>query len=97
MNALEKLVEQNRLPILFIGSGLSKRYLYRYPNWDELLEMAFKKYNSDLFQLQKHKDSLSRAGASAFEVNIKLASTIENEFNAAFYDRKIKIGNKRHG
>lgn len=92
MNALEKLVEQNRLPILFIGSGLSKRYLYKYPNWDELLEMAFKKYNSDLFQLQKHKDSLSRAGASAFEVNIKLASTIENEFNAAFYDRKIKIG-----
>lgn len=96
MNALEKLVEQNRLPILFIGSGLSKRYLYRYPNWDELLEMAFKKYNSDLFQLQKHKDSLSRAGASAFEVNIKLASTIENEFNAAFYDRKIKIGNSKN-
>lgn len=96
MNALEKLVEQNRLPILFIGSGLSKRYLYRYPNWDELLEMAFKKYNSDLFQLQKHKDSLWRAGASAFEVNIKLASTIENEFNAAFYDRKIKIGNSKN-
>ena len=95
-NALEKLVERNRLPILFIGSGLSKRYLYKYPNWDELLEMAFKKYNSDLFQLQKHKDSLLRSGASAFEVNVQLASTIEDEFNNAFFDRKIKIGNNKN-
>ena len=42
-NVLERLASGKRLPILFIGSGISKRYLYRYPNWEELLELSFKK------------------------------------------------------
>lgn len=95
-NVLERLVDAKKLPILFIGSGISKRYLYKYPNWDQLLEMAFKKYNSDIFQLQKYKDQLSRSGASPFEINIKLATMIENDFNAAFYDRKITIGKSKN-
>ena len=41
-NVLERLVSKNKLPVLFIGSGISKRYLYKYPNWNELLEMAFR-------------------------------------------------------
>lgn len=90
-NVLEKLAEGKKLPVLFIGSGISKRYLYNYPDWDGLLEMAFKKYNSDTFQFQKHKDSLIRQGLSPFDVNIRLASIIENEFNNAFFDRKIKL------
>lgn len=97
-NVLEKLVESKKLPVLFIGSGISKRYLYRYPNWDELLELSFKKYNSDMFQFQKHIDSMSRKGLSDFEINAGLATIIENEFNAAFFDRKIalNIGNKKN-
>ena len=95
-NILERLVDNKRLPILFIGSGLSKRYLYKYPNWEQLLEMAFRQYNPDIFQLQKYKDQLSRSGASPFETNIKLATIIENDFNAAFYDRKIKIGKSKN-
>ena len=39
---LDKVVASRRLPILFIGSGISKRYLYHYPNWEELLELSFK-------------------------------------------------------
>lgn len=56
-NVLERLVAGKKLPILFIGSGISKRYLYKYPNWDQLLEMSFKKYNSDIFQLEKTESS----------------------------------------
>ena len=97
-NALERLADGNRLPILFVGSGISKRYLYKYPDWNGLLEMAFRKYNSDIFQLRKHKDSLIRKGVSDFEINTKLATIIEDEFNAAFFDRKIKlnIGNSKN-
>lgn len=97
-NALERLADGNRLPILFVGSGISKRYLYKYPDWNGLLEMAFRKYNSDIFQLRKHKDSLIRKGLSDFEINTKLATIIEDEFNAAFFDRKIKlnIGNSKN-
>ena len=58
--------------------------------------MIFKKYNSDPFQFQKHKDSLSRQGLSSFDANARLASILEDEFNAAFYDRKIKIGKNKN-
>ena len=97
-NVLETIVESKRLPVLFVGSGISKRYLYNYPTWDELLELSFKKYNSDIFQLQKHKDSFRRQNLSDFEINSNLASIIEDEFNAAFFDRKIKlnIGNSKN-
>lgn len=90
-NILEKLVASKKLPVLFVGSGISKRYLHNYPTWDELIELSFKKYNSDLFQLQKHKDIMLREGLSPFEINTKLASIIETEFNSAFFDRKIKL------
>lgn len=91
MNVLEKIVLSRRMPVLFIGSGISKRYLYRYPNWDELLELSYAKIGKDPFQLQKYKDQFTRQGLSPFEINTKLATVIENEFNLAFYDRKIKL------
>lgn len=97
-NVLDKIVESKKLPVLFIGSGISKRYLYNYPNWNELLELTFKKYDSDMFQFQKHIDMLKRKGLTPFEINTQLATIIENDFNNAFYDRKIKlrIGNTKN-
>ena len=89
-NVLEKIVTCKRMPVLFVGSGLSKRYLYNYPDWNELLEQSYAKINADSFQLQKYVDQFKRQGLSPFEINTHLASVIEDEFNAAFYDRKIK-------
>lgn len=36
-NCLYKLLKLHRIPMLFVGSGLSKRYLKNYPSWDELI------------------------------------------------------------
>ncbi|MCI7130377.1 MAG: SIR2 family protein [Lachnospiraceae bacterium] len=88
---LDKIVQSKRMPVLFIGSGISKRYLYRYPDWNELLTLSYRKINDDPFQLQKYKDQLVRQGLTDFEVNTKLATIIENQFNEAFFDRKIKL------
>lgn len=88
---LDKIVESKRMPVLFIGSGISKRYLYRYPDWNELLALSFRKINGDPFQFQKYKDQFVRQGLSDFEVNTKLAAVIENQFNEAFFDRRIKL------
>ncbi len=88
---LDKIVESKRMPVLFIGSGISKRYLYRYPDWNELLALSFNKISDDPFQFQKHKDQLIRQDLTDFEINTRLATIIEDQFNAAFYDRKIKL------
>lgn len=91
MNALDKIVNSNRLPVLFIGSGISRRYLQNYPNWDELLQKSFFMYNDDPFQYQKYIDRFTREGLNNFEILAKMGSIIENGFNDAFYDRKLKL------
>lgn len=90
-SVLERIVESKRMPILFIGSGLSKRYLYKYPNWDELLQLSYQKISPDMFQFHKYHDQLSRQKLTPFELNARLASIIEDKFNEAFFDRKIKL------
>jgi hypothetical protein len=90
-SVLDEIVMANRTPILFVGSGISKRYLYNYPSWEELLETSFAKFDEDPFQYQKHKDSCKRKNMSEFDTNTYLGTLIEEEFNKAFFDRKITL------
>lgn len=96
MNALDKIISNKRLPVLFIGSGISKRYLYRFPNWDELLKDSFSKVNNDSFYFEGHKNQLKVEGLSDFEINKKLGTIIEKDFNKAYFDRKIHFGKNKN-
>ncbi|WP_026492381.1 SIR2 family protein [Butyrivibrio sp. XPD2002] len=98
MGVLDEIVKLNRTPVLFVGSGISKRYLYKYPSWNELLEMSFAKFEPDTFQYQKHIDACKRSKMSEFETNAYMGTLIEEEFNKAFFDRKIilNIGNRKN-
>ena len=89
---LDELVIANRMPVLFVGSGISKRYLYGYPSWGELLEKSFAKFETDSFQYQKYIDECKRNKMSDFDTNIYMGTLIEKKFNEAFFDRKIKLG-----
>lgn len=88
---LEQIASSNKLPILFIGSGISKRYLCNYPSWSELLETSFSKFEPDMYQYHKYIDTYKRQQLSDFEINVKLGTIIEDHFNTAFFDRKIKL------
>lgn len=97
-SVLDKIVESRKMPVLFIGSGISRRYLYNFPDWENLLKLSFKEVNPDPFYYGQYIERFKRENLSDFERNIRLASIIENDYNAAFYSRKvkIKIGNSKN-
>lgn len=46
---LDILIKKNEFPIIFIGAGIPRRYLVKYPSWEELLEEMWKKTGRDNF------------------------------------------------
>lgn len=97
-SVLDKIVESKKMPVLFVGSGISRRYLYNFPDWKGLLKLSFEAVNPDPYYYGQYVEKYNRENLSDFEVNTRLASIIENDFNAAFYARKvtIKLGNSKH-
>lgn len=74
---LNKLQKSNSLPFLFIGSGISRRYL-NLPNWDGLLE---KFAQNDLSYYKTKADGNYQ----------KMGSVIAEEFQEVWYkDKKYK-------
>lgn len=97
-NVLDVIVESGKMPVLFIGAGISKRYLYNYPDWETLLKESFQIVDPDGFLYQKCCDQLRRQSCSEFEINALLGSCAEDEYNRAFFDREIslKVGNNKN-
>lgn len=95
---LDTLIKENAYPIVFIGAGMSKRYLTESPSWIELLESFWNKldHKNDFYgTLNEIKDSFLRDEHSElsanFQANIKIASIIEEEINKKFNKSEIKI------
>lgn len=100
MHVLDRLVENNEYPIIFIGSGISKRYIDGFPTWEDLLEEYWEvieeetPFYSHLITLSKelkeqHPDySDDRID---FLVNTKVAKHIEEKFEEKFLDAKVEV------
>lgn len=94
---LDIMINKNEFPIIFIGSGIPRRYLVKYPGWEELLEEFWKKSDQTNFYgyLSKKRDEIGNFSSKVdqdFETNINVASEIEKIFNSKFYDGDIEIG-----
>ncbi|HGF8364549.1 TPA: hypothetical protein QFF28_000239 [Enterococcus faecium] len=91
MTVLDELVEKNVYPIVFIGSGISKRYLKDFPNWDDLIKRLWKKaFSNDedddfyRFMNQMREDIMNEHAdfqTVKYLTNIKASSEIEKNFN----------------
>ncbi|WP_077929441.1 SIR2 family protein [Wohlfahrtiimonas populi] len=86
-----------RYPIVFIGSGISKRFLKDYPTWVQLLEMYWGKIDQEisfynyLLSLRKDLEEDTPSEDLDHKINTKAAEYIENTYNDMFYKDKIKI------
>lgn len=86
-----------RYPIVFIGSGISKRFLEGYPNWVQLLEKYWEKINQDkpfysyLLTLKENFSDKFDAEELDHKVNTSAAEHIEDIYNGMFYKGEILI------
>lgn len=93
-NHLDIINGQN--PVLFIGSGFSKRYCLlengdSFPTWVELLKkicllISKDKYYYDLIEEQEKKSQKNLSNGILYQ---KIALTLEEEFTCAFLKRKL--------
>jgi hypothetical protein len=102
MSLFEHLVKNNEYPIVFIGSGISKRYLKDFPGWEELLEtywnqlgkdINFYSYLSTVSNEIKKNDPDIPENKLNYLTNIRAAQTISVEFDELFFKEKVDVPN----
>jgi len=93
-----QIFEFKNYPIVFIGSGISKRYLEGYPTWVELLNEYWQKtnqemdfYNYLLTIKEKYKNTVHDDSDLDHKIYTEAASKIENDFNKMFTDSIITL------
>ncbi|TFE00667.1 SIR2 family protein [Jeotgalibacillus salarius] len=99
MSIFKKLMEKNEFPILFIGSGLPRRYLIDFKSWDELLKHFWDQVEVlDFYgQLNILRESIRREKKDILETeidylsNIEMSSKIEQIYNKKFNEGQIQI------
>ncbi|WP_417716773.1 SIR2 family protein [Ruminococcus sp.] len=93
-----QLFEFKSYPIVFIGSGISKRYLKNYPTWEDLLNEYWQKinpeidfYNYLLTIKEKFRASIGDDSDLDHKIYTEAATKIENDFNKLFTGNAIKL------
>ncbi len=82
---MEELVENfNTTPFLFIGSGMSRRYL-NLPDWKGLLQHFVNQIGKDEFAYNAYE---SKAKSSDYKAGVmpKIAELIQKEYDARWFD-----------
>lgn len=96
-NLLKDIIDNNSYPIVFIGSGMSKRYLKDFPTWLDLLEEYWKLLGEEksifsyMRELKKELEDSVSDNEKDFAVNTKTASYIKQKYDDLFFDGVIKI------
>ncbi|WP_339063543.1 SIR2 family protein [Tepidibacillus marianensis] len=99
MDILDKLIQKNEFPVVFIGAGISKRFLNNFPDWTSLLEEFWKQAGLTNFygELNNLRDQIKNDNGNYTEKeiehfsNIRIGSILEDHFNRSFNNETIEI------
>lgn len=93
---LKEIVDNNSYPIIFVGSGMSKRYLKDSESWEELLQSYWERLNSDtpfyseLHDISKKYSALTQ-DEQEFRANTEIAAIIQKNFDDKFYSGELNV------
>ncbi|EHR3848630.1 TPA: SIR2 family protein [Listeria monocytogenes] len=95
---IQDIINANRYPIVFIGSGISKRYIKDFPTWSDLLQDYWsrieeeKKFYTFMRSIKRSSEfeNLTEADKE-FKANTRVAAIIQERFDNLFFEEKIKI------
>lgn len=93
MNLQDLIANFTTTPFLFIGSGMTRRYL-GLPNWEGLLRHFAKEVSNNEFAYNSYVNKVQSSGNS-INVMPKVATLIEKDYNAKWYENpSIRTLNK---
>lgn len=100
MNFINNIKQSNQFPIIFIGSGITKRYFENAPEWMELLKTIWNEVDSlDSLYQRKYELQEKYGKEDSFNINVELATCLQKMYDDAFFSKKIKLDNlslKKH-
>lgn len=85
-----------QLPVVFAGSGITKRYTTNKYNWKELLIECISAYTENAVNKYKEYETLvtyklsQREPNNKFSLNEAIGTEVEKDFNVAYYKGEIK-------
>lgn len=95
---IKDIIENNSYPIVFIGSGMSKRYLKNFPTWSALLQEYWNQIEepTTIFQFMRtlERSEIPETATETekeFLINVKTAAYIQQKFDDLFYNGTISV------
>lgn len=90
---IQSLINKGRIPLLFVGSGLSKRYLKNYPSWNELISYVAKTIGVSESQLLAMQQEItdSTPSESIGVINAKIGSKLTKVFREKVINGEINL------
>lgn len=80
IQCIKNLLALNRVPLLFVGSGLTKRHVSGYPSWEQLLNRLALKIGLSNSQYVNLFNKIRTAYENDFDIYIEVASALEQKF-----------------
>ena len=90
---LINLKKQNEFPIIFIGSGITKRYFKDAPTWDKLLNKIWDELHIKQTYFSRYHQLENKYSGDSFKIYSKIALELEGKYDDAFFDEFITLNN----
>lgn len=93
MSFVENLSKNNQFPIIFIGSGITKRFYKNAPSWNELLNQIWDESQQTESFYARLYEFKEESNGDDFQAYTNLARELEVKYNIEFLNGRIVLPN----